>query len=259
MMHIQIVSDHHLDNLEHCGGVYEAVVDPSTGKRVTPVVGYAGKYNAGGGEQMNWVGDVYYNFAMAESYPRALAEFARGICKQITSTQLRVDCILGAPMGGLAISFALAERLNCRYAFAEKKTTALATETAREQSRLVLDRHELAKGWQVVLGEDVCNNFSTTEKLIELTHARGAEVVAIICAINRSMNEGEIVKQYNDGTGLVIPVISALEIPTMQYRQDDPHVAEDIEAGRVVWKAKDEWGELVAQMRAAKEFIQGSM
>jgi len=259
MKDIKIVAGDHLANLDRCGGVYRAVVDPTTQSRVTPIVGYAGKYETPDGQRA-WVGDVYYNFAMAEGYPAVLGEFANCLMRQ-SQAQFSggVDCILGAPMGGIALSFALAEQAVCHFAFAEKKVLAAATLEAREQSELVLDRHTIRKGWRVVLGEDVCNNFSTTKKLIELVKARGAEVVAIACAINRSMSQdsGELLRVYDDGQGLVIPVLSALEIPTKQYHQDDPAVVEDIKADNVVWKPKNEWDRLIAEMRAAEEFIKG--
>lgn len=239
-----------MEALRACGGVYECPKDTS-GKRLGPLVGYAGKYDAGGGDMKAYVGDVYYNFAMAERRPSdvmslCVAQLGERISFWMALVQgNEIDCFLGAPEGGKALAYHMAWVTMSYYVFAEKKVTALATGTSREESKLVLDRHVIEPGWRVALTEDVCNNFSTTEKLIRLVKEKGATVAAIICAINRSMGpDGKVANFYMCGEDEV-PVLTAVEIPTLQYRQDDPAVADDVAAGNVVWKPKDGWEKLL--------------
>jgi len=87
--------------------------------------------------------------------------------------------------------------------------------------------------------EDVCNNFSTTQKLREIIESRGAKLVAITCAINRSGTE-----KWDE-----MPVISSVFSPTEQFRQSEPEVIKLVRAGKVVWKPKQQWAELKKAMR----------
>jgi len=227
--------------LEEHDAIYTVRKDPS-GNRLSPLVGYAGKYDCDDRVQRAYVGEKYYDFARVEQDPSALYNFAEVVATAAHCQQ--PDLIVGMPMGGIAFSLMLADAVGCGFAFIEKKVTALATAEAREQSQLVIARHKIASGARLVLGEDVCNNFSTTDEAIELAKSLGAQVIAIACAFNRSNDDGQVIKTY---AGL--PVIAALEIPTPEYRQDDPYVREDIETGNVVWKPKEEWDTLLKAMR----------
>ena len=63
-------------------------------------------------------------------------------------------------MGGIALASMLGLVCDCAFAYTEKKITALATDSEREQSEMIFKRHAIGEGSQVVLVEDVCNNFS---------------------------------------------------------------------------------------------------
>lgn len=219
--------------LQRRSAIYQVVKD-GEGKRLTPLVGYAGKYPTDEGERA-YVGETYFDFAMVEQDISSLFQFAIGPSE--TLRNLGVNVALGAPMGGIAFAVAMADSIPCAFAFAEKKVTAVATADAREVSELVIARHHIPKGARVAVVEDVCNNFSTTGKLFELVRSMEAEVVAIACAINRS--EGQV-REWEG-----VRVVAALDIPMPQWRQDDPYVAHDIAAGNVVWKPKGQWQELL--------------
>jgi hypothetical protein len=62
--------------------------------------------------------------------------------------------------------------------------------------------------------------------------ATGAQVVGIICGLNRSE------KVEYEG----LPVVSLVYLPTPQYMQDDPAVASYIQD--VVWDVKPNWPRL---------------
>jgi len=236
---VEIAGTDYIETLRRCGGYYATRLGED-GRRLSPLVGYAGKYEDPYGEMLQWVGDVYYNFAKVEEFPHVLKQFGSHLAEDVGVYILgEIDYVLGAPMGGIAIAVSLARHLDCRFAFAEKKVTALATPESREKSKLLLSRHEIVPGSKVVLVEDVCNNFSTTEELVALVRSGGSEVIGIACELNRSPETkwGEL------------PVVSLRHIPTAQYRQHDPLVAVDIQASNVVWKPKDEWARLMAAMK----------
>ena len=248
-----------LDLLKRCGGYYECPKD-ANGKRLGPLVGYAGRDENG----WQFVGDVYVNFAKAERHAPILKHFARMLylktCNYHRGDRLsnfleKLTGFCGAPEGGKALacqlaqaSGTLAEEHLSQYIFPEKKIIALATPTSREVSELVFDRHEPEAGesWWIV--EDVCNNFSTTAKLVALIESYGASVAGILCFLNRSP---EINEEFCLRPGLKLPVIALVRKKIEQYRQNNPFVAEDVLMGNVVWKPKNEWGKLAAAMEMA--------
>ena len=248
--------DKYLGVLYDHGGYYQCPKTPG-GKRLGPLVGYTGTYEDKAGEHKNFVGEKYYNFAVIENRPEILSDIANELAVKVadspipqliprgTTLPLPTLYFLGAPMGGISLAYAMALWL-CqpvgllgvvtRFAFAEKKITELATAISREKSKLVLNRHELVPGSYVVVVEDVCNNFSTTEQIEQLVEAADSHFAGIACFLNRSPST-----TWHD-----TPVISLVHIPTQQWQQDDPAVAEDITSGNVVWKPKQEWPRLMA-------------
>ena len=98
-----LASDDPLRILSHYGGYYECPKD-SSGKRLGPLVGYAGKYD---GKQ--YVGDVYVNYAIAEHFPFVNQAFASRLRQRLAENNVwhECDCICGAPMGGLSLAQSL--------------------------------------------------------------------------------------------------------------------------------------------------------
>ena len=77
-------------------------------------------------------------------------------------------------------------------------------------------------------------------------------MVAILCFLNRSLDVDDT---YSFGVEfkanpLEIPVVSLVRKPIHEWRQDDPAVAEDVAAGNVVWKPKDDWDRLMKAMHS---------
>ena len=216
--------------LYHCLGYYDCPKQDD-GLRLGPLCGYAGTYDDGQGGKKQYVGEVYYNFSQVEQLSHVLHWFALKILAELNESGFTdFDAVLGAPMGGIALAEALAFNSARHFVFAEKKETVTGTE-GRAKSVQVLNRHVVLPGMSVLLVEDVCNNFSTTEQIKSLIESRGAELVGVVCAFNRSSHLSW--KKH--------PIFSPAFIPTKQYRQDDPTVAHDIAVGRVEWKPKDVW------------------
>ncbi|MBI2644579.1 hypothetical protein HYW94_00150 [Candidatus Uhrbacteria bacterium] len=233
-----------LTMLKECGGYYECPKGED-GKRLGPLVGYAGTYEMPDSTRKQWVGDAYANFAKAEEFPRILATLAYRL-EDALRPFLGSDAIFcGAPIGGYCLSQALGFTYDRRVIKAEKKVTALATASTREKSELIFARHEITSGENVIIVEDVCNNFSTTTQLVSLVEKSGGTVTAIVCLLNRSLDMGIAYRSQN---GIEIPIISLVRLIIPEYRQDDPEVAEDIAHGNVIWKPKNEWPRLMKAM-----------
>jgi orotidine-5'-phosphate decarboxylase len=224
-------SEEYLEVLRGCNGYYSTPI--KDGQPLGPLVGYSGKYTEGD-RQLQYVGFRYFNLAKLEQYPNAAELFAKGLAAVVLEELEHPDCVVGVPEGGKIIGHNTARYLDSLYVGLEKKTVTLATETSKEQTKLTLGRHDVEPGMRVVLCEDLVNNFSTTDKAIQAVEAAGAQVVGIICGMNRSNRV-----DYNG-----LPVVSLVHLPTPQYMQSDHEVAAFIENPGVVWDVKPEWSRL---------------
>jgi orotate phosphoribosyltransferase len=237
-----------LELLTHCGGFYRCPKDDS-GKRCGPLVGYAGRDDQG----RQYVGDVYVNFACAERHgpvlrwiTRRLVEEAETVLEGFPFDPRICAGFCGAPEGGRALACTLALETDMQFIFPERKLIAPASTDSREETKLIFGRHnpEWRESWWIV--EDVCNNFSTTNRLIDLIESSGSRVAGILCFLNRSLKVGGVF-------GIDLPVISLVREPISQYSQSDSEVAHDIANGNVVWKPKDEWQRLSEAMEGTRQ------
>lgn len=225
--------------LKDCDALYESPKG-ADGKYIGPLVAYAGMDETG----KNFVGFHYVNIAQAEQEYQARVELSKMMAEKITQVVGKPDRLIAAPMGGIIFAASTANFLETKASFFEKKVTKLADieNNTREESELVYKRHNLAQGEKVIIFEDLCNNFSTTQKMIELLREMGAEVVAIACIFNRSDKE----------EFMGIPVIAVMHIPIPEYKQDDPAVKDIIESGNIVLSPKKEWPRLKEAMGLTK-------
>lgn len=219
--------------LKACGGCY-VCPKGADGKRTGPLVAYAGRDKKTGKQ---FVGDIYANFAKVEQYPGIVYRFAHRLLEGLLTTE-RADVYLGAPEGGKSLADKLALLLTARYCYPEKKVIEVATENSREKSKLVWARHELGAGERVAIVEDVSNNFSTANEIVELILQARARPVALVTFLNRSAQVDSV---FTSTSGYAIPVVCLVRTPLPEYPQEDPEVADDIVRGNVVWKPKDEW------------------
>ncbi len=242
---IMLYSDDPLRILAECGGFYDCPKDEN-GKRLGPLVGYAGTY---GPDSEHYVGNAYADFAAAEQYPAVMQHYAKSLCLTQAFVSVGVSSpattVCGAPMGGLSIANMIALTYGYRYTYMEKKVVELASKGCREKSKLVFGRHMPVAGERVALAEDVTNNLSTADQMIALLREAGCHVVAIISLLNRSTSFDTF---YETGD-VRIPIISLVRKKIDQYKQDDPAVAADIASGNVVWKPKLERNRLQELMR----------
>jgi orotate phosphoribosyltransferase/orotidine-5'-phosphate decarboxylase len=229
-----------LATLLACDGFYESPKDEAGISYVGPLVAYAGTYKAEGGETKNKVGFCYFNVAKAEERPLVRQVFARLLADKISKSGIKPTLLIGMPMGGIVFAAALSDALGVRLAFAEKKVKKLAEPGSgqKEESEMIISRHEINPGDVVMIVEDTCNNFSTTDKAQALVESKGGIFSGIACVVNRA-EVGEFAGKQ---------VVSLIHKPSPQYRQDSPEVADLIRDGKVIWKPKHEWPRALAAM-----------
>ncbi len=234
-----------LEIAKACGAYYECPKD-QTGNRLGPLAAYTARDEAG----RQLVGDVYLDFARIEQWPNIVRRLI--IPKLISDVNRTVGhkglVWCGMPEGGKSLAELLAEITNGRFVYPEKTIIAPATSAAKAKSApRFTGRHIIHPGDRVAIVEDVTNNFSTSEDGIQQIEQFGAEVVCIVSFLNRS----PFVRDPYDFGDRSIPVISAWDEAMEEYRQDDPHVAHDIQAGNVEFEPKQNWERMQAAMRAA--------
>ncbi len=240
-----------LEVLADLDGFYErpgATENESAG----PVVGYAGKYRENpdhpSSRELQWVGEIYANFAEAEQWPDIYDAWFLRIKPSLE--ELSIDTYMGMPMAGVPVAQSMARLMNSRFIYPDRKVLEVATSAGREKSKLVFGRHGIREsGERIAICEDVVNNLSTAAEATELVHEAGGLVVAIACVLNRSFPQ---VREYIH-RGQTIPVIALVQKPIPQYKQDHPLVAADVATGNVVWKAKPEWPRLKQAMERGKK------
>ncbi len=232
---VQIIPKDLMKTLENCEAFYHCPVEGD--KLLGPLVGYAGKDSKTG---KNYVGAAYINCAMTEFRPTIRQLFARLLVEKIKVAGLVPDAVMGAPMGATALAFEIGGLLMCPTLTPEKKVIKVADPEngVKEESEMILERHPLGSSLKILLIEDLSNNFSTTDKLINLVESRNSEVIAIACEVNRS--------NLSNWDGR--PVISLVHKPMPQYKQEDPEVIDLIKEGKVVWKPKHNWSTLKKAM-----------
>ncbi len=227
--------------LKACGAMYTVPKDVS-GKRLGPLVGYAGTYEDNG-EMKQWVGETYINCAQIEQYPTILSYIGKLIAQKVREaipdieTHAAQYVVAGPQMGGIGIGNFLAAELGTRFAIIEKKVTKAAAIGEREETKMGFFRHRIEPGDKVIISEDVSFNFSTIGKSIAAITEKGGVPVAVTDILNRSSKVTDIYSE-ND---ITLKVIALLAFPIPEFRQDDTAVQADIEAGNIIWKPKDNW------------------
>jgi len=225
-----------LATLQAYEGYYKSPEDKN-GVPLGPLVAYAGEYIDPDGNTKNHVGLEYFNFARLESYPEPRKYFAALIAEKIKLSGIKFDAVLGAPMGGIMLATEISSYMGCRAIFGEKKVLEVGDPKLgkKEKSEQVVKRHDIFPGDKIILVEDVCNNFSTTAKTEAIISKKGGQLVAIVCAFNRSGSE----------SWHGIPVLSAAFLPTEQYKQEDELVKALVDNGNIEWDPKGNWDKLL--------------
>ncbi len=184
--------------------------------------------------------NAYINiWAIERSYAvidRACSELAL----QIRQRQIQADVVVGAQMGSVRISLALAKQLGVWESIYTEKTE-------NNNNNMDLKRHAIdLTGKRIILSEDIVSRGTTIAKMREVLEWLGWTVVAIACVWNR----------YEQDEQNGIPIISCFVPPKFELywdestpddqRKDFPKIPE---GAQIVEKPKNEWWKLVESMR----------
>ena len=239
---VRKASGNFLALLEFVLGLY--ICPESNGQIKGPLVAYAGRDDQG----RQLLGKIYANFAKIEENSPMIWYVAEQISQLLAAYNIHGGTFCGAPIGGYRLADTLGDVTKWRVIKAEKKVTAIATAVSREVTRLVMSRYDISPGEEIILVEDICNNFSTTDKMIELIEKAGGKVVAIVCYLNRSTKYRYYYPKYNGRE--IIPIIALVQQPMEEFDQDNPVAMQAIKEKNVVWEPKKEWPRLLAASAA---------
>lgn len=220
------------------------------GRRIGPLVPYAGTYTGADGQKRNFVGDIYFNFRRIEANPLAVDCFAEEAYKKLKGQGLLIafDTVCGIPEGGRTFAQALARKCGKRFVYATKKPKP-KEEGKKQEYDWDLSQFEFTPDEHLAVAEDVFNNFQNTKNTLLQVGATGAKVVLLVGALNRSAFVNEAYTPNGDAFGeQSLPVVCAIREPYPEYEQDDPAVAEDISKGNIEWEVKKNWAKLMAAM-----------
>ncbi len=240
----KLINGDPLQTLVNLEGFYQCPKDDA-GNFIGPLVAYAGTYEVEG-VMKNYVGDTYFNLAVIESHPKILNYFAEILAKKIREFEkhnsIKVSCLVGIPTGGVKIAQEVGRILDIPGICLEKKVISLQTKTEKETFELIFRRNAevIGKNDTVILFEDLCNNFDTTAKAVMAVEQTGAHLVGIACVANRSKKFPDVWKD--------LVVISAISVPSDQYKQEDPEVARLINGGLLSTDPKKDWRKLKGAM-----------
>lgn len=186
------------------------------------------------------VSNAYINiWAIERSYSvidRATWELAT----KIRNAGIKTDVIVGAQMGSVRISLALAKKLWVEQSIYTEKTE-------NDNNNMDLKRHAVDLTWKrIILSEDIVSRWTTIAKMREVLERLGWKVVAIACVGNRYEQDSQ------DG----LPIISCFVPPKFELywdentpedqRKDFPKLPDGVGISE---KPKNDWWELVNSMR----------
>jgi len=234
-----------------CQALYECPKDVA-GKRLGPLVPYAGKYGSG----KNFVGEVYFNFGWVEPHVRVVEAFAVNIAKQIAQNPAfaAASTIVGIPEGGRTLAQEVARHSGKRFVYPLKEPKGEQKTGGKAEFNFVFTRNDLHPGEAVIVVDDVHNNFQNTTDTIETIAETGATVVGFCSALNRSETvEGFFCPKTGAFASDNFPLISAIRRPLKEFIQEHPDVAQDIGKGNIEWKVKQNWARLRASMEAHRK------
>jgi len=121
--------------------------------------------------------DTYFQMALVFQYP----EDGKAICQQLAENFKgeKIDVVIGPAIGGIIISYQLAEILGTKSIFAE-----------RENGKMKLRRgFKIEKGEKVLICEDVITTGGSVKEVITTVEKEGGEIVGIGCIVKRGMVE----------------------------------------------------------------------
>ncbi|HOJ30588.1 MAG TPA: orotate phosphoribosyltransferase [bacterium] len=139
----------------------------------------------------------YFQMARVLQFPHIARNLAQELVKRYTGN--KVDVVIGPAIGGIVLSYALAEILGAKSIFAERENGLMCLRRG-----FTIDRDE-----NVLVCEDVITTGGSVSEVIDLVKTSGAKIAGVCCLVLRGQH------------CLEVPVESLLKIEVKNYRQDE--------------------------------------
>lgn len=184
--------------------------------------------------------NTYINIGAIERSYSVIDRATYELATKIRAANIQADVVVGAQMGSVRISLALAKKLWINQSIYTEKTE-------NNNNNMDLKRHAIdLTGKRIILSEDIVSRGTTIAKMREVLEWLWGTIVAIACVGNRY--------EQNEQNG--IPIISCFIPPKFELywdentpedqRKDFPKIPDGAE---IAEKPKNEWGELVESIR----------
>jgi len=141
--------------------------------------------------------DRYFQMAKVLQYPEIAGVLAEQLAARYKSAD--IDAVIGPAIGGIVLSYVLAEKMGVRSMFVE-----------RENDIMCLRRgFFIEKNENILVCEDVITTGKSVSEVIQVVNSYGGKIAGVCCLVQRG--------QHN----LQYPVECLLKIDVKNYRQED--------------------------------------
>ena len=145
--------------------------------------------------------DIYFQSALILQYPKEAERLGEELAKKIKENNIKVDVVVSPAIGGIVIGQEMGRALSVRAIFTE-----------RVDGKVFLRRgFSVSANEKVLVVEDVITTGLSTREVIETLKANGAQVVAVVSLVDRS------VEKVNFG----VPRFSLLSLEVKSYKEED--------------------------------------
>jgi orotate phosphoribosyltransferase len=148
----------------------------------------------------------FFQCANLLRYPRQAEKLCSELCKLLPEEIAKqAETVISPALGGILVGHEVARALDKKCIFAEK-----------QDGKLVLRRFNILKDEPVIVAEDVVTRGGRVQETIDIVHAMGGKVVAVLTLVDRS----------NGTVDFGIPHYSLLKMSPVTWEPNEcPHCA----------------------------------
>jgi orotate phosphoribosyltransferase len=121
--------------------------------------------------------DRYFQMALVLQYP----EYAKRLAEELTARFAgeRIDAVIGPAIGGIILSYQLAQLLNARSIFAERQDGIMSLRRG----------FSINQGERILVCEDVITTGGSVREVSDIARNAGADICGICCLVLRGNAE----------------------------------------------------------------------
>ncbi len=140
----------------------------------------------------------YIQCARVLQYP----DYASILCQELSKklAHLKVNAVVGPALGAVVVAHEMARALKTRAFFTERKDDTMTLRRG----------FELGQGEKVLVVEDVVTTGGSTQEVIDLVQAMGAQVVSVAALVDRSRGKARF----------SVPMQSLIQIEAFTYPKE---------------------------------------